>query len=185
MPGSGARRIEKMLPTDTSTSMFEEPSSGSNTSKYPPFGYCAGITYGASISSDTIPARCPPHSLQRRNRSFATTSMFFCVSPWTLAVVALPTAPPSAPWPTTREIALHASATSRISAFNSPLAPGWRRRSSIRYWVSVVRPASMTASLQASTFVSLGSADSATNSAILPMIQSGCASARRARSVYP
>src|SRR5207247_5908235 len=86
--------------------------------------------------------------------------------------------------PTTREIALHASATSRISAFNSPLAPGWRRRSSIRYWVSVVRPASMTASLQASTFVSLGSADSATSSAILPMIQWGPASARRARSVY-
>ena len=29
-----------------------------------------------------------------------------------------------------------------------PLAPGWRRRSSIRYWVSVVRPASMASSFK-------------------------------------
>jgi hypothetical protein len=35
---SGAFSTEKMVPIETLTSMFDEPSSGSNSSMYSPFG---------------------------------------------------------------------------------------------------------------------------------------------------
>ena len=40
---------------------------------------------------------------------------------------------------TDRAIALQANATSKINELKSPLDPGKRRRSSIKYWVKVVR----------------------------------------------
>ena len=47
--------------------------------------------------------------------------------------------PPSSPIATDRAIALQANATSKINELKSPLDPGKRRRSSIKYWVRVVR----------------------------------------------
>ena len=41
--GPGQRKMEKIVPTETLTSMLEEPSSGSNVSKYLPLGYFSGI----------------------------------------------------------------------------------------------------------------------------------------------
>ncbi len=100
-----------MLPTDRLTSTLLEPSSGSNTSRYLPRGYSGGITYGSSISSDTIAARWPPYSLVRRKMSFAITSSGTCASPCTLTVSVLPSTPPSAPRPIRKLIRLHASRT--------------------------------------------------------------------------
>ena len=56
-----------MLPTETLTSMLDEPSSGSNTSRYLPRGYDCGIWYGPAISSEAMPARCPDHSAVAMN----------------------------------------------------------------------------------------------------------------------
>ena len=62
------------MPTLTFTSMFEEPSSGSNNNRYSPFGKRCGMACGSSISSDAIAARCPPHSLASSRISLAMTS---------------------------------------------------------------------------------------------------------------
>ncbi|MNR29860.1 hypothetical protein D3C85_1472760 [compost metagenome] len=37
-PGLGMCSTEKIVPIDTFTSIFDEPSSGSNSSRYSPFG---------------------------------------------------------------------------------------------------------------------------------------------------
>ena len=42
-PGSGLRRIEKIVPTEMSASMLPEPSSGSNSSRYFPRRSVAGM----------------------------------------------------------------------------------------------------------------------------------------------
>src|SRR5512139_2081335 len=95
-----------------------------------------------------MPARWPDHSVVRRKISLLTTSSAFWVSPCTLTTGACDfeasiscalIGSPSSPKETARPIALAASATSRISAFSAPLAPGKRERCSIRYWVSVRR----------------------------------------------
>ncbi len=129
-----------MLPTATLTSMLEEPSRGSNSSRYRPRGNPDGIGYGSGISSDTSPASCPPHSFVRTKISFASTSSFFCASPCTLSEPASPSASISAPFPMSVEMRLHARRTSFTSAVN-PVPPGLLRRcSSMRKRVSVVVP---------------------------------------------
>ena len=158
-PGSvscrGRRRIEKMLPTETFTSMLLDPSSGSNTNRYLPRGYSAGICLGWSISSLARPARLPLHSVVRTKISLLMMSSGFCTSPCTFtsppaAAMCRVAGSPKAPKATERAMALQAMATSRISAFSSPLAPGKRRRCSMRYCVRVRRLESGMASPQAS-----------------------------------
>ncbi len=128
-----------MLPTDTLTSMLDEPSSGSNTSRNPPRAQSAGIWYGASSSSEAIPASNPPRSVHRRTISLASTSSFCCCSPCTFVAPAAPSTPLNAPDAVRCEIALQASATSAINAVISWLEPG----SSVKNCVSVGRSVSM------------------------------------------
>ncbi len=68
MPGPLAvlrRWIEKIVPIDMQTSMFELPSSGSNMITYFPCGKCGGIGMMSSFSSLAITQTCPPASRQR------------------------------------------------------------------------------------------------------------------------
>ena len=98
-----------------------------------------------------MPATMPPHSAARRNIWLLTTSSVFCSSPCTLTVLSctLPSMSASAPKATLREIALQASDTSVTSALRSPVASGWRRRSSMRNWVRVgLPPVGMTVSYE-------------------------------------
>ena len=83
-----ARSIEKMLPIATLTSMFDDPSSGSKTSRYLAFPPSEPTETGASISSETIAATRPLVSLARTKMSFATTSSGCCRSPCELNVEA-------------------------------------------------------------------------------------------------
>src|SRR5438093_13125157 len=101
-----------MVPTEMLTSMLEEPSSGSNSSRYSPRGYWVGIGRGSSISSEARAARLPPHSLASSRISLDSTSSFFCTSPCTLRVAAPPRPSPSAPLLTRVLIALQARAIS-------------------------------------------------------------------------
>ena len=97
----------------------------------------------APFPPTTMPARWPPHSLARRKISLLSTSSGFCFSPCTLIVdgrgasCAMRRARRRR---RARAMALQASDTSVISALRSPVAPGKRRRSSIRNWVSVDFP---------------------------------------------
>src|SRR3569833_662861 len=92
-----------------------------------------------------MPARWQHQSLMSKKASMLMTSSVFCTSPCTLieppappGAAALPNTPPKAPNATAREMLLQASATLKITLLKSPLASGYRRRSSIRNWVKVV-----------------------------------------------
>ncbi len=101
-PGRGARSTEKIEPTATLTSMLDEPSSGSKTSRYLPRGCWPAAGSAPRSSSETMPARCRPTARRRRKISLASTSSFFCSSPCTLATPGLPSTSASAPWATAR-----------------------------------------------------------------------------------
>ena len=105
--------------------MFDDPSSGSKTSRYLAFPPSAPTANGASISSDTIAATRPLVSLARTKMSFATTSSGAWRSPWELYVGAGSVALPSAPTRTASAICRQAVATSRTMALNSPEASPW------------------------------------------------------------
>src|SRR6185312_11067694 len=101
------------------------------------------MEYGCSCSSDTIPASWPPHSFVRTKISFASTSSFICVSPWTLTVPASPRAFASAPLPISVAMRLHARRTSLTRAVKltvgspAPAAASSSRCSSMRNRVMV------------------------------------------------
>ena len=83
-------RMEKIVPTPTQTSRFDEPSSGSKTTQYLPPSTPRLRIVGSSSSSEATTAsvgRLPRHLVRM---SLAITSSFCWVSPWTLA-------PPSSP----------------------------------------------------------------------------------------
>src|SRR3989454_1244754 len=135
----GQRSTEKMVPTEMLTSMLEEPSSGSNSSRYSPRGYWVGIGRGFSISSEARAARLPPHSLASSKISLDSTSSFFCTSPCTLRVAAPPRPSPSAPLLTRVLIALQARAMVSISRRRSALISFLSRCRSIRNCVRWTR----------------------------------------------
>jgi hypothetical protein len=137
---SGARSTEKIVPTVTLTSRFDEPSSGSNASRYRPRGYMPGIAYGPSSSSDTMPASWPPHSQLRSMMSFAMASSFCCASPCTFVVPSAPFAPRSGPRATADAMYLHAVWISFNSAVSSVSEPGVARCSSMMNFDNVGRP---------------------------------------------
>ena len=132
LPAVTRRWMEKMVPIDMHTSMFELPSSGSNMSTYLPLGNSGGIGMMSSFSSDAITQTWPPASTQRTRIWLASTSSFCTTSPWTF----LPTlARPSTslrPALCTREAIMRpASAMDWNSPVKSPVAPGvlrWRSR---------------------------------------------------------
>src|ERR1035438_7760871 len=75
----------------------------------------------SSISSDAIAARCPVHSVSPTITSLLMRSSFFCASPWTFAVPALPSAPMSAPRLTWLLMIFTAVATALSSPEKSPV----------------------------------------------------------------
>jgi hypothetical protein len=85
-----------------------------------------------SISSDAMPARCPPHSVIWVKYSLLITSSFFCCFALHIDTVVatsgspagLPSTPPNSPKATERAMALQARATSSSKALKSPLAAG-------------------------------------------------------------
>src|SRR3569832_291365 len=127
-----------MVPTEMLTSMLLEPSSGSNSRRYLPFGYCAGMGRISSISSEAMAARWPDQLVDSIITSLDITSSFFCSSPCTFSVPAPPSTPASAPLFTAFAITLVAVTMSLSNSVNSPVAPGMRRCSSMMNWVMVV-----------------------------------------------
>jgi len=67
------------------------------------------------------------------------TSSFFCASPCTLSLPALPRMPVSAPLLTALPIDLQARATTSINSRSSAETTPFSRCCSTRYWVSVMR----------------------------------------------
>src|SRR5574343_260966 len=129
---SGHLSTEKMVPMETLTSMFEEPSSGSKVSRYSPFGKRCGTRCGRSISSEAMAARWPPHSLASSRMSLDSTSSFFCASPCTLSLPASPSTPPSPPLPMSTEMVWQARETISIRNLRSPVMAPLVRCSSVR-----------------------------------------------------
>ena len=143
-----SRRIEKMVPTVIFTSIFEEPSSGSNTSRYlPRFLACrnrvevvhllrrhAGKVAGPFVGLDHHVVGDDVELLLR----FALD---------VLARRRCPSTPISAPLDTALLMTLQAVAMSLSRPVKSPVAPATWDCSSMMNWVSVVRPSCMDAVL--------------------------------------
>src|SRR5512139_4304459 len=92
-----------------------------------------------SISSEAMAARWPPHSLASISTSLAMMSSFFCTSPCTFSLCALPSTSPSAPLLTLMLMRLQARATTSISRRSwAGMWPCWRCCST-RYWVRLMR----------------------------------------------
>jgi hypothetical protein len=140
---SGQRRTEKMLPTDRLTSMFDEPSSGSKTSRYLPRGLLGGNRI------DVV------HFFRRHRRQMATPFTmvnerlvgqhveFFLGFALHVLAPSSPSTPASEPRETPCAMALHERTTSLMSIEKSPTSAGFRRCSSIRNLLTLVRPHSM------------------------------------------
>ena len=92
-----------------------------------------------SISSLAIAARWPPHSLASISTSLLMTSSFFCTSPWTFSLPALPSTSPSAPLLTAMAMRLQARATTSISSRSCAGMRPCSRCCSTRYWVRLMR----------------------------------------------
>ncbi len=129
---SGHSKIEKIVPTETLTSMLDEPSKGSNNNRYLPWGWGSGIKEGKSISSEAIAASCPPQTLAANRISLEITSSFFWASPCTLSLPASPNTPPKLPLPMATEIAVQAFATAAIKLCKSLVKTGLLRAASVR-----------------------------------------------------
>src|SRR5438445_4071882 len=127
-----------MVPTEMLTSILEEPSSGSMSSRYSPRLYGSVIGTGRSTSSEANAARLPPQTLASMRISLESTSSFFCASPCTLSVPAPPSPSASAPLLTRVLIALQARAMVSSSSRRSALITFccWRPT---RNCVSVIR----------------------------------------------
>src|SRR2546425_7730369 len=78
--------MEKMVPIDTLTSMFMDPSSGSYSTTYLPAAFPGGTGTGSGSSSDAVTHTRPVCCTLLRTVSFAKRSSFCCRSPETLTV---------------------------------------------------------------------------------------------------
>jgi len=74
------------VPTGTFTSMFDEPSSGSNRRQYLPHLNGSGIWMIPGSSSDAMAHSRPPWSIALTMISLARMSSFCCTSPCTFSV---------------------------------------------------------------------------------------------------
>jgi len=77
--GCGACKHREIVPMDTFTSILDEPSRGSNSSRYSPLGSDSDQGM-VSISSEASPPSAA-HSLASSRISLDMTSSFFCTSP--------------------------------------------------------------------------------------------------------
>ena len=84
-PSVLARYTPKMLPTDTQQSMLEDPSSGSKTQTYRPWGDVAHMMASSSSSLTSMVHRLLS-SKPLAKTSCAMTSSFICCSPCTFVV---------------------------------------------------------------------------------------------------
>jgi hypothetical protein len=134
----GLCRIEKIVPTEMLTSTLDDPSSGSNTSRYLPSGYWLGNRVelvhflGGHAGQVAAPLVGADHDVVGDDVELLlrlALHVFLSSEPIT---------PSSAPLLTTLEIALQAMTTSFSSEVKSPVAPAVRRCSSMMNWVRVV-----------------------------------------------
>ena len=72
-----------MVPTIPLTSRFDDPSTGSTQTTYPPRAPRAAGRIGSSDSSETSALTSPVASSARTTTSFAHASSFLTASPWT------------------------------------------------------------------------------------------------------
>src|SRR2546426_4967670 len=82
--------MEKIVPIETLTSMFMDPSSGSYSTTYLPAAFPGGTGTGAGSSSDAVTHTRPVCCTLLRTVSFAKRSSFCCRSPETLTAPAAP-----------------------------------------------------------------------------------------------
>lgn len=79
-----------MVPIEMPESMFEDPSSGSNTTQYPPLIFSSVTMMAFSFSSETMTETFPDEIRELMKMLLATTSSFLTSSPWTLTAPARP-----------------------------------------------------------------------------------------------
>ena len=121
--GGSFLRMEKIVPTLTQTSRFDEPSSGSKTTQYLPPSTPRFRMVGSSFSSEAthaIVGRLPRHCIRM---SLAMTSSFCCDSPCTFASPASPSTSSMRARRTLAAMALAASDRADSIQVNSPVAP--------------------------------------------------------------
>src|SRR3989338_2086343 len=131
-PALRLRCNEKIVPTLTFTSMFEDPSSGSMLIAYFPTKPSSWISVIFSFSSVAMAQTLPPVLRMRRNNSLAYLSIFWTISPWTFTSPSVPSRSPSPARLTSLDTSLAARAMSYSRPENSPETPG-----NFRCWSSM------------------------------------------------
>src|SRR3990172_6118664 len=123
-PALRLRCNEKIVPTLTFTSMFEDPSRGSMLIAYFPTKPSSWISVIFSFSSVAMAQTFPPVLRMRRNSSLAYLSIFWTISPWTFTSPSVPSRSPSPARLTSLDTSLAARAMSYSRPENSPETPG-------------------------------------------------------------
>src|SRR5436189_3942790 len=119
--------MEKMVPIETLTSMFMEPSSGSYSTTYLPAALPGGPGTCSGSSSDAVTHTRPVGCTLLRTVSFANKSSFCCRSPETFTAPAVPRMSVSPARRTWREMIFAARQRSYSRFDSSPVASGWSR----------------------------------------------------------
>mmetsp|Transcript_101981 Transcript_101981/g.311928 ORF Transcript_101981/g.311928 Transcript_101981/m.311928 type:complete len:207 (+) Transcript_101981:590-1210(+) len=134
LSGDVRRYTEKMVPTETLQSMFEEPSSGSNATQNGPRLASSLITMGSSCSSLTRRPQTPERERHSTQMSSAMRSNFFTSSPVEFSVPASPYSPAGP----ARSIALVTTLQACWIAFASMASSLSPFVEVMMYWVKVI-----------------------------------------------
>ena len=127
------RSTEKIVPTPTAMSRLLEPSRGSKSTQYLPPSEPVRRISGSSSSSEAITAMEPRLPRHRSSTSFAITSSFCWVSPWTFSVPTEPSTSSRRARRTLLAMVFPAREIAEMIHEKSPVALG-NRVSSARTW---------------------------------------------------